>query len=143
MGLKFAKSKRVPKNKEEDKLWKVFSEFIRLRDTDRNGYGKCPTCGSFHHWKDADAGHFISRKYKATKFDEKNVSFQCKKCNRFENGQQFRMALYIDDRWGMGTAERIETLSRAGGKIGRLWINQQIEYYRLKVKAMKKEKGVF
>jgi hypothetical protein len=54
-----------------------------------------------------DAGHFISRRFEATLFDERNVNLQCIKCNRFENGNQYEHGLRIDKKYGPGTAEKI------------------------------------
>ena len=45
----------------DDKLWKWFSIYIRLRDSDENGYGKCFTCGKIIFWKKGDCGHGIGR----------------------------------------------------------------------------------
>jgi hypothetical protein len=49
----------------------------------------------------------ISRRFEATRFDEKNANAQCLKCNRFENGNQYEHSIFIDQKWGEGTAEQI------------------------------------
>ena len=38
------------------KLDKIFSEYIRKRDADENGYVKCCTCPTVEHWKEMDCG---------------------------------------------------------------------------------------
>ena len=51
------------------KLVKLFSEFIRLRDSNEHGLGQCISCGKFITvWRDnvkfvktAHAGHYYSR----------------------------------------------------------------------------------
>ena len=55
---------------------KYFSLFIRERDKDKG----CVTCGKFTDNK--DCGHFLSRRFESTRFDEKNAHGQCQKCNR-------------------------------------------------------------
>ena len=48
--------KRVPNLKKtlEKSLDRYFSLYIRLRDTDENGYFKCPTCGRVLPFEKAD-----------------------------------------------------------------------------------------
>lgn len=52
-------------------------------------YIPCFTCGSRHHWKDMDAGHYIGREWYGTRFDLKNLRPQCTQCNSFHEGQKF------------------------------------------------------
>ena len=63
-----------------------FSIYIRLRDSDANGYGRCISCGKLVHWKEADCGHFINRQHMNTRYDEQNCNLQCRSCNRFDEG---------------------------------------------------------
>ena len=51
------------------------------------------------------AGHFLSRRFESTRFDEKNVHGQCQKCNRFEYGNQYEHGKRIDEIYGKGTAD--------------------------------------
>jgi hypothetical protein len=83
-----------------------------------------------------DAGHFVSRRWKATKFDERNVWPQCPKCNRFSGGEAFLMANYIDTHLGHGTADLLHNLSRVKCKLDRLWYEEQIKIYRAKLRAL-------
>lgn len=86
---------------------KVFSLAIRLRDSDKNGYGRCITCSKRVHYKEAHAGHFISRRYGATRYDEENVNLQCTLCNTFRAGEQYKYGLEVDLKYGNGTAEKL------------------------------------
>ena len=56
-------SKQEVKSKKglKDKLWKLFSQYIRLRDAEWNGNAPCISCGKVIFWKDLDAGHFIAK----------------------------------------------------------------------------------
>lgn len=65
------------------KLDKVFSEYIRLRDS--NGrFFKCISCGNLKPYGQADCGHYYSRRHMATRFDEDNCHAECRSCNRFK-----------------------------------------------------------
>jgi hypothetical protein len=92
----------------DNKLWKIFSEYIRRRDANTEGMVKCYTCPAVKHWKECDAGHFVSRNAKAIKFDEKNVQVQCKACNGFYGGMSYKFGLNLDRDYGEGTAEKLE-----------------------------------
>lgn len=63
----------------------IFSECIRRRDK-----GVCCTCSKKFDWKyEGDAGHWIPKTNTnwGTRFDERNVHFQCIHCNRFSHPQ--------------------------------------------------------
>lgn len=80
----------------KNKIDKVFHEYIRRRDADNNtGNCDCVSCGKTIHFSESDAGHFISRKYLITRYDERNVHAQCRKCNRFEYGRQFEYSIAL------------------------------------------------
>lgn len=126
----------------DDKLWKVFSEFIRLRDSDENGYCKCITCGNIMKYdRGMHAGHFISRRHLATKFDETNVHAQCCSCNAFHSGLQYEYSLELNRR-NPGTSERLLVLSRGVCQRGKFEIDELTKYYRNEVKKLKLEKGL-
>lgn len=124
------------------KLDEIFSLYIRLRDTDANGYGKCITSGKFVHFKDADCGHFISRNNMATRWDEKNANLQSRKDNRFLSGKQFVHGLAIDKKWGAGTAELMLIRSRAPYKLHEFELEAKIAYYKSEVEKLKKMKSI-
>jgi len=92
----------------EKKLWKVFSEYIRRKDADLDGMVDCYTCYSKKHWKQVDAGHFVSRNARAVKYDERNVKPQCKACNGFHGGMVWEFGQHLDRDYGEGTAEDLE-----------------------------------
>jgi len=118
----------------DEKLWKVFSEFIRQRDADENGIATCFTCGLKRHWRDMDCGHGIPRQHKATKFDERNNHAQCKKCNGFEEGEQYRYALNVDKKYGKGTWDRLVVLSRTTCKRTQFEIDELTKHYKSLIK---------
>lgn len=140
------KFKTKPKAKKSDrqkliaKLDTVFSEFIRLRDSDNNGICKCITCGEYKHWREMDAGHFVTREKMGVRWDEKNVNAQCQSDNRFKSGKQYEHGLAIDKKYGPGTA----SLLVVKGKGICNWQDFELEamhtFYKNAVKELKQQK---
>lgn len=63
----------------ESKLDEVFSLWVRLSNA-RHGKCKCVTCGIVQDYKEVDAGHFVDRANKCTRYDEFNQGIkQCQK----------------------------------------------------------------
>lgn len=96
----------------KDDLKPILSRFIRLRDclrtTGSPDYGECITCDGHFRYDQLDAGHFMSRSYNATLYDERNVHAQCKGCNAFKNGDVLEYRRQINLLYGEGVAEEIE-----------------------------------
>ena len=112
-----AKPKLVKKKAfSDDKLWKVFSIFIRRRDANEEGYVKCFTCSLMKHWKEMDCGHGIPRQHWGTRYNEKNNHAQCKRCNGFEGGRMDVYKMEVDKRYGSGTWDMLEVFSRISSK---------------------------
>ena len=86
-------------------LDKVFSLYIRLRHASKDGIVKCFTCDKTAHYKKMHAGHFMSRKHHATRWNEDNVQVQCVKCNLFGQGEQYAFGKLLDIRIAEGKAE--------------------------------------
>lgn len=78
---------------------KVFSKYIRLRDG-----GVCITCPD---GIGNQAGHFQSRRFNSTRYDQENVNGQCSVCNVFRHGEQYKYALAVELKFGEGTAEKL------------------------------------
>lgn len=83
----------------QEKADKVFSEWVRQRDANDQGFIKC-YCGAYVHWKDADASHFVSRQHLHTRYDERNVHASCRKCNRFLEGNKEDYSLFLIKKYG-------------------------------------------
>ena len=133
--------KTVSKLKKELDKW--FSLYIRLRDATDEGLCQCITCGKVSHYKKGiQNGHFQSRRFMSTRYDEKNCSSQCVACNMFRGGEQFRFALALDSKYGEGTAQELEFLSRLTVKFTRGDYEDKIRYYKSAVEKLKKEKGI-
>ena len=122
---------RKPKRKNLiKKLDVVFSKYIRLRDADQEGYCRCATCGEKTHWTKIQAGHFISRKHYATRWDERNVHAQCVACNVFKYGEQYKYSLYL----GENLSKELYNKSLGVVKFTDIEIIEMIEEYNEKSK---------
>jgi hypothetical protein len=122
------------------KLDKIFSEFIRLRDSDNNGIIKCITSGKFMHWTEADCGHFMSRQHMSTRFHEQNCNAQGPGDNRFQSGKQFEHGLAIDKKFGAGTAAKLHLESKFEMKYTAHELTAMISYYKAEVKKAERRK---
>lgn len=123
------------------KLDNIFSKYIRLRDTDDEGYGKCISTGRFIHYSQADAGHFISRDRMSTRWNEKNVHLQSRQANRFKSGQQFSQSISIDHKYGEGTSEILLAESRKTCKLTDFELDALIDHYKKQVVELTKRKN--
>jgi hypothetical protein len=120
------------------KLDKLFSEYVRKRDSDHRGLCKCISCGkeapafggSMH------AGHLFSRRYLSIRFDPKNVNSQCSYCNTFLNGNQIKAARGVERKWGTGTVDDLESRMHITTKLSRVDYEEAIENIRQKIKEL-------
>ena len=141
----FPKVKRCRKDSKKGLIQildRVFSEYVRLRDANDQGYSICITCWRWLPWKQGHAGHYVTRNYLSTRWNEKNVNFQCFICNCTKGGEQGLHGIAIDKKYGKGTAEELQLISRAHSKIDTVWLEYQIKLYRVKVKNFKREKNL-
>ena len=82
------------------------------------------------------AGHFITRAKMATRYCEYNVQNQCVSCNIYKNGCQYKFGVYLDERFGKGTAEEIEIRSNTIIKLNRVDYEEAIERYKQKIRDL-------
>ena len=122
----------MPKKKSRKSLIKkldtVFSQYIRRRFA-VNEVAKCVTCGKEAHWKELQAGHFMSRKHYSTRWEETNVQVQCSGCNVFRYGEQYKFGIYLEQVYEKGTAEELQAKSREITKFSDYRLLELIEYY--------------
>jgi len=112
-----------------DKLDKIFSQYIRLRES-KNGNSECFTCGKVDHWKKLQNGHFMSRKHLSTRWDETNCQVQCAGCNVFRYGEQYKFSVGLNNKYGDGTADAMLQKSRETLKIDNAELETKIKYYQ-------------
>lgn len=120
-----------------DLLDRAFSELVRLRHANPRGIVQCYTCSALHHWKQLEAGHYVDRDRKATRWDKRNVKPQCPDCNRFADGRREVFARHIDREHGTGTADTLEAIAQArrGDKLVRSNLIVRLEVVRLELRS--------
>ena len=90
---------------------KVFSEYVRRRDANFQGYVACISCDKMVDWKyECDAGHYISRGFSALRYNEKNVNGQCKGCNRFGQNVHDKYAIGLMSKYGGTVLHELDSI---------------------------------
>ena len=118
----------------KEKLDRVFSEFIRRRDSDKNGFIKCYCCGKILHWKKAQNMHFIPRQHMATRFSETNCHSGCIRCNYYNNGNIEEYAIHLKKDYGENIIEELTLAKHRSVKISEAEYRIFIKYYQEKIK---------
>jgi len=127
--------KKKPISKLKKDLDTIFSKYIRQRYAS-GGIAVCFTCDKRDHWKKLQAGHFMSRRFLSTRWDETNVQVQCVKCNMFNQGEQYTFGKLLDVRVGDRTSEYLEWQSKQTCKMMRCDYEDKITEFKEKLKKL-------
>jgi hypothetical protein len=85
---------------------KSFQKWIRLRDSDK----PCVSCGSTQA-DTFDGGHFYKAEvYSGLIFNENNCHKQCRKCNRFMNGNELNFRKGLIERYGLDYVTNLDNI---------------------------------
>lgn len=116
---------------------KILSEYTRKRDCIKTSgtieKGVCITCWELKNYEQFDAGHFVTRASRSTRWQEQNVNAQCKACNWWWSGRQYEHGVAIDKKYWEGTADRLIRLWHIPQKITREFLEEIINEYTLKL----------
>lgn len=91
---------------------RIFSDFIKIKKSDKNWICTCITCSAKGFWGDKDMqnGHFKSRSFRKYRFNIDNCRPQCKVCNVLKSGNygEYMLAMQriLCTREGGGNLER-------------------------------------
>ena len=123
-------AKRKPKtiSKLVDEAAKLMQLYVRIKSADQNGYSKCVTCGTARHYKELQGGHFIGRKWLATKLLEENIHPQCPCCNGPLQGNMIQYTLFMTDTYGREFVDELQKLKHESRK-----------FYKAEVEEIKKD----
>jgi hypothetical protein len=115
---------------------KSFQKWVRLRDADLN----CISCNGNN--KDLwDGGHFFKAElFSGLIFNENNCHKQCRKCNRFQNGNELQYRFGLINRYGIEFVEQLELISNQN-RVYKYTKDELIEIkkkYDLKIKQLLK-----
>lgn len=126
------------------KLRKIFNTFIRLRDTDENGVGKCISCNKpIFYGDNCQAGHYepSSIVFANLDFDEVNVNGQCAHCNGFLEGNKTGYMVGLVKKYGAGVLDQLKIKRRLGCHWVAFEYEVLIGQYRAKARALAKTKN--
>lgn len=134
---------KAPTTATRMKVWDTwFSKYVRLNGADKQGMCRCCTCGKIQHWKDMDAGHFVGRERKTTRWDERNVHPQCRYCNRFKEGRKYEYSKFLNEKYKDEFQDAItmaDYLTHLGNQ-NKKWLPHEVEanisVYKEKVKKL-------
>lgn len=117
-------------------LDRVFSLWVRKSKADHAGYVCCVSCGVSKHWKELQAGHFISRNILALRWDERNVNPQCKGCNLFQKGNYPGYARWLIRTYGPDIIDDLFASKNKVKKMSPSDYAEEIEYYTDKLAGL-------
>lgn len=98
----------VSKSRLKEKLLTLIQKYVRLRDSNKQWIGRCISCWKLVHRTKADGWHYISRMYKWTAYDERNINLQCKYCNWMLNWNQLEYRKNLIKKIGLEQVEELE-----------------------------------
>lgn len=127
----------------KNKLRRPFNAYIRLRDTDENGVGKCISCNKpIVYGDNCHAGHYepSSIVFANLDFDEVNVNGQCIHCNKFLEGNKSGYAVGLIRKYGAGVLDQLMLKRRLGCQWTAFEYEVLIGQYRAKANALAKRK---
>lgn len=114
-GTKLSRAKKA--------LDRELSVYIRARDKGKPCIDLCEREGT------KQAGHFRRRELMSTRYNPKNMNGQNEYCNSWDN-DTYRHGKGIDERWGKGTAEELDKISRKTKQ----WTLEEIQRLRTALK---------
>lgn len=122
-----------------NKLDRLFSKYIRLRDSSGE-YFTCCSCGRTLAIEQADAGHFVNRRWMSLRWNEQNVHAQCSSCNRFDEGNIPAYSLFMARKYGDKHIERL-LIQKSTRKYTDFELELLIEEYKTKLKSLTLERS--
>ena len=128
-GSKLASKKRKPKKRQKTQaqlkkeLDRVFSIYIRQKFPQ-----ECYTCRK--QAVTLQCGHFVSRQYLATRWDEDNCRPQCIGCNIYGHGKPLDFEERLKKDLGEKHVEKMKFSRHTVLKLDRQWYKEQIEHYK-------------
>lgn len=115
--------------------------YVRIKASDIDGIAQCVTCGVRRHYKELQGGHFIGRKWLATKLMEENINPQCPCCNGPLRGNIIQYTLYMIEKHGKDFVEELQRLKHQSKKYYRNEVEEIKKDFREKIKQLEQEKS--
>ena len=90
-----------------DKAWELQSKYIKLRDSDWRGYGKCCTCDKTIEAM-TNKGHAGHYRHGYLDFHKKNVHLQCSSCNIYSGGKLDKYTIFLIKKYGVEVIDELD-----------------------------------
>jgi len=123
------------------KLDRIFSEYIRMRDSYTEGGGIdrlfiCISCDIQKVYSEADCGHFYGRANMTMRYDEENCNAQCVSCNQFKSGNPDGYKIGLKKKYGEDILEELQQRSIKITKLHPFEYEDLINKYQQKLKEL-------
>ena len=132
-------TRRASRSTLMDKADRAFSLFIRTRDSQEyeGKVFRCISCGRVLSIDQADCGHYVNRSHMSLRFSEMNCHAQCRRCNRFMEGniQDYRKGLI--KKLGEAKVLLLEATKNVTNKISNFELELLAKHYKKEVKKFK------
>lgn len=129
----------------KNKLWPIFSLFIRVRDclqtTGCADWGLCITCGKRYHIKLLQAGHFVSGRHNGNLFSERGTHAQCYNCNINLKGNTLEYRRKVIELYGEHADEELEAEAKREIHYKVYQLEEMISHYQQELLALKGREG--
>lgn len=135
--------KKLTVGKLVKKLDTIFSQYIRIKYSDKKGYCKCVSCGKVDFYKKMHNCHWISRGKMVYRFDEENCRPWCPACNTYRPEFHIRefTVFQIKRLW----QKKIDEMRQKANEVRRFKTSEletMIEFYKKEVEELKKKKNL-
>jgi len=141
-----AKAKKKTVTWWKKKVWKTFSQFIRLRDaiatTQSQHTVKCCSCGRPYPAFGigcAQAGHFVPGRRNTILFDERCVNAQCYNCNVTLKGNWPGYYAFMLERYDLETIDELLILARQIRKFTTDELDELNQHYLAEIESLKSQ----
>lgn len=136
----------VTDNKETFSHWKnqadkYFSLYVRLRDSNENGYLNCFICGKWMHYKEAECLHFNVRQHMATRYDPECAHAGCSHCNNDPNHDNYYWEMMVST-YGLEKVEALKQRHNNEMKLMRVDLIYLCKEFKEKFETLKKQKNL-
>jgi len=136
-GISKMKTKKK-KGESKQALQNIVNKYCRLRDCFGEGGAACISCKTWYPFERGDGGHFIPTTSSAIRFDERNVNFQCHRCNRFLHGNQANYYVGMVSKYGQEVVDELMSRQHETKKWSADEIKTLRSDYNEKIKRIKR-----
>lgn len=127
---KRTKRRNLPNTAKVKSISKLIKECDRLFSLQvrQNAFPKdkeikfCFTCNNPAHWKKMHCGHYLSRYYKAARWNFDNARIQCVMCNLWKRGDPIIFRKNLVKEIGEARVKTVESLRDAPQKLSREYL---------------------